>query len=101
MLEMEWSEVANVDGTWFIVRYSFIQSRIATTHYFSIGLFKQSLKLRSAYGVEICPDGICSARIIQTDFEHQKGVHISEPKRIRKLIREYLDNAAKQQLKVK
>ena len=97
VLEMEFSEVANVEGTWFVVRYTFIQNKIATTYYFSIALFKQTL--RSGYGAEICPDGICSARIGRTDGDHGKGVHISESKRIKKLVREYLDEAVKQRPK--
>ena len=91
-LEMEWSEVANVEGVWFVVRYSFMQKKIATTHYFAIALFKQSW--RSAFGLDVCPDGVCSARLIQTSFEHEKGVHYSEPKRIRLLVREYMKQAA-------
>lgn len=94
-LAMEWSEVANVKGTWFMVRYSFMQTRIATTHYFSIALFRQSL--RAGYGVDICPDGICSSRIMKADWEHLNGVHNSESKRIKKLIRDLLDEAAKQE----
>ncbi|KAK3726041.1 hypothetical protein LTR37_000189 [Vermiconidia calcicola] len=93
-LEIQFSEVANVEGTWFIARYSFLQNQIATTHYFSIALFKQTF--RAGYGVEICPDGICSARIIRTTLDHEKGVHNSESKRIKKLIRESLEEAARQ-----
>ena len=99
MLEMEFSEVANVEGTWFVVRYTFMQTRIATTHYFSIALFKQTF--RGGFGADICPDGICSARIICADYEHDKGVHQTEAKRIKKLIREYLDEAAKQAPNIK
>nr|POE88293.1 hypothetical protein CFP56_11522 [Quercus suber] len=93
MLEIEWSEVANPDGTWFVARYSFMQDRIATTHYFSITLFRQSL--RSGYGVEICSGGLCSARIKRSDPDFDRGVHAEEAKRIRKLVREYLDAALK------
>lgn len=76
-----------------------VQRRIPTIHYFSIGLFRQSL--RSGFGVDIAPDGICSARLIRTDLAFEKGVHTSEPKRIKKMIREYLDAAAKQRPKGK
>lgn len=101
MLEMEFSEVANVEGTWFVARYTFMQDKIATTYYFSIALFKQTL--RSGYGVEICPDGICSARIVRASVmgDYDKGVHVSESKRIKKMVREYLDEAAKQRPKSK
>ena len=100
VLEMEFSEVANVEGTWFVVRYTvYMQNKVATTHYFSIALFKQTL--RNGYGAEICPDGICSARIGRTNIDHDKGVHISESKRIKRLVRDYLDEAAKQRPKSK
>lgn len=101
MLDMEWSEVSNVKGSWFVVRHSFIQDHFATTHYFSISILKHALMFRSGYGVEICPDGICASRILRHDLEHHKGVHVAESKRVKKLIREYLDNAAKQRLKAK
>lgn len=99
MFEMQFSEVANVEGSWFVARYSFLQNKIATTYYFSIALFKQTF--RAGYGVEICPDGICSARICYTNADYDKGVHISESKRIKKMIREHLDEAAKQRPKSK
>lgn len=92
---MEWSEVANVEGTWFLVRYSFMLDKIATTNYFAISLFKQTL--RGGYGVDICSDGICSSRILKMNMTYEKGVHNGESKRIKKLIREYLDDAAKLQ----
>jgi hypothetical protein len=98
-LGMEWSEVANVEGVWFVVRHSFKskQKGIATTDYFSIALFKQSL--RSGYGVELVPDGMCSARLTNLNIYYEKGVHHSEPGRLRKLIREHLDQTAKQRSK--
>ena len=92
--DMEWSEVANVEGTWFCVRHSFIQERIAQMNYFSIALFRQSM--RSGYGIQICPDGMCGARMINVGYTSTNGVHQEEPKRIKKLIREYLDQAAKE-----
>ena len=98
VLEMEFSEVANVEGTWFVARYTFMQNRVATTNYFSIALFKQSL--RSGYGVEIAPDGISSARILRSDYDHEKGVHHAESKRVKKLIRESLDTAAKERARI-
>ncbi|WPG98759.1 Hypothetical protein R9X50_00155300 [Acrodontium crateriforme] len=95
--DMEWSEVANTLGTWFVVRYPFLEQSVATTHYFAISIFRQSM--RSGYGVEICPDGVCSARDTRRDNgmigDYVKGVHYSEPKRIKKIIRDYLDHAAK------
>lgn len=98
-LEIEWSEVANVEGAWFVCRYKMVKKRVATAHYFSIALFKQSW--RSGYGVDICPDGFSSSRLIETNFEHEKGVSLAEPKRIKMLIRDFLDQAAKQRPKAK
>ncbi|KAK4541451.1 hypothetical protein LTR36_008052 [Oleoguttula mirabilis] len=103
-LEMEWAEVANVEGTWFVARYSFMQERIANTYYFSIAKFKQSW--RPGYGVDICPDGVCDARLIPSkvgpgSLGYERGVHHAEPKRIKKLVREYMDEAVKQQPKTR
>jgi hypothetical protein len=92
--EMEWSEVANVATTAFLVRYSFMLDKIATTYYFTIRLFKQTL--RTGYGVEICPDGIVSSRHIRRQIGYEKGVSQEETKRVKKLIREHLEVADKQ-----
>ena len=97
---MDWSEIVNDQGVWFIARHAYRAppsaspaSKITTDHYFAISLFKQSF--RSSYGAEICSHGVSSARILsQTELDHEKGVHNSEPKRIKKLIRDYLENAA-------
>lgn len=92
--EIEHSEVVNVQGTWFCCRYSFMQHKIATTHYFSIALFKHPL--RSTYGVDICSEeGMCSARIVETASHYRKGVYFEEPKRMKQLIRKYLNEAEK------
>ncbi len=93
MFGMGFSEVATTQSTCFMVRYSFMLNGIATTYYFAINLFRQTL--RPGYGVDICPDGVCSARIIRTNLDFDKGVNHTEAKRIKKLIREYLDGAAK------
>ncbi|KAF2172077.1 hypothetical protein M409DRAFT_49828 [Zasmidium cellare ATCC 36951] len=92
--EIDHSEVVNVQGTWFCCRYSFMQHKIATTHYFSIALFKHPF--RGSYGAEICADeGMGSARIVESAGNYKNGVHCQEPKRIKRLIRHYLDEAAK------
>lgn len=92
--ETDCSEVVNVQGTWFCCRYSFMQHKIATTHYFSIAVFKHPF--RSSYGVEVCSDeGMGSARIMETAGNYRNGVHYQEPKRIKHLIRKFLDDAAK------
>lgn len=93
-LEMEWSEVANVEGVWFLARYHTMRDRIATTDYFSIAIFQQSL--RSGYGVEVCPDGISSARLIKCTYEYKRGVEWKAEKRTREYIKRFLDKAYKQ-----
>ncbi|KAK5122216.1 hypothetical protein LTR85_004126 [Meristemomyces frigidus] len=103
-LEIEWAEVANISGTWFVARCSFMQGRVANTYYFSIALFKQSWRV--GYGVDICPLGISAARLVQSRFGprgvgYEQGVQHAEPKRIKKLIREYLKEAAKQLLRTR
>ena len=107
MLEMDWSEVANEQGVWFVVRHTLMDGpmynskmKMATVHYFAISLFKQSF--RSSYGVEICSHGVSSARIMEpSNLEYERGVHHSEAKRIKKLIRETLEEAEKRRPKSK
>ncbi|KAK4508260.1 hypothetical protein PRZ48_001998 [Zasmidium cellare] len=94
--EIDHSEVVNIQGTWFCCRYSFMQHKIATTHYFSIALFKHPF--RSSFGAEICSDeGMGSARIVETAGNYRNGVHYQEPKRIKRLIRKFLDEAARRE----
>ncbi|KAK5116843.1 hypothetical protein LTR85_009103 [Meristemomyces frigidus] len=94
-LEVRWTEVANAQGTWFVARYSSMEDKVATTHFFSIALFR--LSFRSGYGVDICPSGISSARIRRSEPNVEKGVHQDKAKRVKKLVREYLDAAAQRQ----
>ena len=93
-LEMDWSEVANVEGVWFLARYHTMRDKIATTDYFSIAIFQQSL--RSGYGVEVCPDGISSARLIKCSYEYKRGVEWKAEKRTREYIKRFLDKAYRQ-----
>ena len=93
LYEMQWSEVANPEGTWFLVRYSFMLNKIATTYYFPITIFKQTL--RPGFGVEIAADTMGSSRVIRTTYEYEKGVHSGEGKRVRKLVRDFLEEAAR------
>lgn len=104
MLEMEWSEVANDHGAWFIVRYRLMdgtsKKKMATVHYFAMSLFRQSF--RSSYGVEVCSHGVSSARIMDpANLDYEKGVHQTEPKRIKKLITETLEEAEKNRPKAR
>lgn len=89
--EMEWSEVANVEGVWFLVRYDVDQCRVMTPNYFSIAVFKMSMRAR--YGVEVCPDGVRSARVVDNTCYYPNGVLHTSERRIRKLVRDHLVQA--------
>jgi hypothetical protein len=88
-LELKYSEIANNTGTWLIPQYSSTEGTIASTHFISIAIFR--LTFRSGYGVEICPGGIFSSRVLTV--EEKGGGHAHELKRIKKLIRSYMDAA--------
>lgn len=95
-LELKYTEVAKTTGTWLIPHYSSMEGTIASKHFISISIFR--LTFRSGYGVEICPGGIFSSRIMETEEKgDDKGGHSHELKRIKELIRSYLDAALKRQ----
>ena len=94
-LNCGWSEVANSQGTWFHARCPSVQAGIATINYFSIALSR--LSFRPGYGVDICSGGMCSARIIKSEPDVDKGVPQDELKRIKSLILRYLEAAARRQ----
>jgi hypothetical protein len=77
----------------FIVRYSVQEAGVAKTHIFSIPIYR--LSFRPGYGVDICSDGICGSRIKTVVPKAEKGVHCDEVKRVKKLVREFLETAAK------
>ncbi|KXT02831.1 hypothetical protein AC578_5363 [Pseudocercospora eumusae] len=91
-LEIEYSEVVNFRGSWWVCRYSFLHRTIATTHYFSIALFRRVF--RSAhFGVHV--GDMCSARILPPlHVAFPKGVHYLEPKRVRAMVFEFLKEEA-------
>lgn len=90
-LNIEWCETCTAHSTGFRASYDAEESHIATRHYFSIALFR--LTFRPGYGAEVCPDGISSARVSKNEPSFDKGVHQDEVKRIRKMVRAYLDAA--------
>ncbi|KJX99136.1 hypothetical protein TI39_contig372g00005 [Zymoseptoria brevis] len=93
-LEMEHSETITTQAAGFHVRYTLITHRIATTHYFSLGLFKHTL--RSGYGVEVLADNeMCSARLVSMELEGSKGVRDGEARMVRKIVMGSLDVALK------
>ncbi|KAK3072865.1 hypothetical protein LTR53_006051 [Teratosphaeriaceae sp. CCFEE 6253] len=94
-LHMDWYEVASVAGASLNARYPYTAEGVATVHFFTIALFR--LSLRPGYGVDVCSDGLCSARIMRSESGFDKGVHREEAKRVRLLIRRYLDAAARHQ----
>ncbi|SMQ49807.1 unnamed protein product [Zymoseptoria tritici ST99CH_3D7] len=84
-LEMEHSETITTQAAGFHVRYTLITHRIATTHYFSLGLFKHTL--RSGYGVKVLAGSeMCSARLVSMELEGSKGVRDGEARMVRKIV---------------
>jgi hypothetical protein len=94
-LEIEWSEAVIEHGPRFLARYKVAGTGIATSHFFSIPIYR--LSFRPGYGVDICPDGIFSSRIQDVDAKSEKGEQLEEVKRVRKMIKEGLETAAKRQ----
>ncbi|KAK3626890.1 hypothetical protein LTR56_019516 [Elasticomyces elasticus] len=94
-LRVEWCEMANVAGAYFVARYLHTTDEVATMHFFTISLFR--LSLRPGYGIDVGSDGLSSARIMRSEAGFDKGVHRDETKRIRSLVRRYLDVAARRQ----
>jgi hypothetical protein len=94
-LEIECSEVIIEHGPVFIARYKVAGSGIATSNFFSIPIYR--LSFRPGYGVDICSDGIFSSRIQDVEAKSEKEAHLEEVKRVKKLIKEGLEIAAKRQ----
>lgn len=92
IMEMEWEEVERHTGPAFAVRYSFIQNRLELTRYFSISLFRKSV--RSGYGIRICPQGVGSSRLPARYVEVE--IQRLELKRLRQLIREFMEYSARE-----
>jgi hypothetical protein len=94
-LEIEWSEVIIDYSPKFLARYKVAGDEIATSHFFLIPIYR--LSFRPGYGVDICSDGIFSSRIQNVEPKAEKGVHGEEVKRVKKIIKEALEVAAKRQ----
>jgi hypothetical protein len=94
-LDIEWSEVIIDHGPKFFARYRVAGDEMATIHFFSIPIHR--LSFRPGYGVDICSDGICSSRMQNMEAKAEKEVHSEEVKRVKKMIKEALDMAAKRQ----
>jgi hypothetical protein len=92
-LEMAWSEVMVEQSPRFIVRYTILEAGVAKTHFFSVPIYR--LSFRPGYGVDICSDGISSSRIKSVVPKAEKGLHCDEVKRVKKIVREFLEGAAK------
>lgn len=94
-LEIEWSEVIVEHGPKFVARYKVAGTDIASYNFFSIVIYR--LSFRPGYGVDICSDGIFSSRIQSVEAKVEKGVLVEEAKRVKKMIKEGLETAAKRQ----
>jgi hypothetical protein len=92
-LDMAWSEVMVEQSPRFIVRYTVPEAGVVRTHLFSVPIYR--LSFRPGYGVDVCYDGICSSRIKAVVPKNEKGVHCDEVKRVKKMVREFLETAAK------
>ncbi|KAF2765445.1 hypothetical protein EJ03DRAFT_354816 [Teratosphaeria nubilosa] len=92
--DMTVSEVASpTSGPCFIARYAAIEKHIASMHFLTISIFRQSFK--SGFGVDIASDGLYSARIIRADWLYDKGVPCKETEKVRAMILQHLETAAK------
>lgn len=94
-LKMEWSEVMLGSSPKFLARYTTTEAGIARVHFLSLPIYR--LSFRPGYGVDICPDGVSSARIQNVDAKCDKGVSQEKVKRVKKTIRDFLETAAKRQ----
>jgi len=93
-LDMVWSEVMVEQSPRFIVRYSVREAGgVAKTNLFSIPVYR--LSFRPGYGVDVCSDGICCSRIKAVVPKTERGVHGDEVKRVKKMVRESLEKAAR------
>ncbi|KAM0712198.1 hypothetical protein Q7P37_011292 [Cladosporium fusiforme] len=92
-LDMQWSEVLDGQSPRFIARYSRAgEGGIVNVCYFSIPIYR--LSFRPGYGVDICSDGVCSARVLGGEGE-KNGLCKEEAKRVKKLVKELLESAAR------
>ena len=94
-LNIEWSEVVIDHAPKFFARYQVAGDEIATSHFFSIPIHR--LSFRPGYGVDICSDGIFSSRMQSVEAKTEKEEHSEEVKRVKKMVKEALDMAAKRQ----
>ena len=94
-LNIEWSEVIIDYGPKFFARYRVTGDEMATSNFFSIPIYR--LSFRPGYGVDICSDGIFSSRIRNVEPKTEKDVPGEEVKRVKKMIKEALELAAKRQ----
>lgn len=94
-LDIDWSEVIVDHGPKFFARYWGAGDEMATIHFFTIPVHR--LSFRPGYGVDICSDGICSSRMQNAEAKTEKEVHGEEVERVRKVVNEALEMAAKRQ----
>lgn len=101
-LGMQWTEMLAGQIPRFAVRYEKEGEKegggTANYYFFSIELYR--LSFRPGYGVEICPEGVCGARVIGETIAgtvegKRADLYKEENKRVRKLTKEYLEAAAR------
>ncbi|KAH9841167.1 hypothetical protein Tdes44962_MAKER07888 [Teratosphaeria destructans] len=89
-LEIQFTELSDPErGPRFACRYSFMQKKIATTHYFSLALVRPLIG--SGHAIELAGDGIVSSRLAATGQGYECGVKVGEVKGLKGRIREALE----------
>ncbi|KAF2773017.1 hypothetical protein EJ03DRAFT_324068 [Teratosphaeria nubilosa] len=89
-LEIQFTELSDPEkGARFACSYSFMQKKIATTHYFSLVLVRPLIG--SGHAIELAGDGIVSSRLAATGEGYECGVKVGEVKALKGRIREALE----------
>lgn len=103
-MKMTITEVANPTECCFIARWSAsscfherekARGHVATFNFLTI-TFSRAGFGKSGYVLDVAGEGLYSARIIRGDWMYDKGVATSETERIRSMILDHLNAAAKQ-----
>ena len=100
------SEIVNPTECCYIARWSGSSSfhderekahgQVATFNFLTISFLRAGFG-KSGYVLDVAGDGLYSARIVRGDWIYDKGVATAETDRIRNIILEHLNTAAKQQ----
>lgn len=104
-LKMTMSEIASPTECCVIARWSASSSvnerektpgKIATINFLTISFSRAGFG-KSGYILDVADEGLYSSRIIRGDWKYDKGIATAETDRVRRMILEHLNTAAKQQ----